>query len=248
MVAEREAETMAKLAKDAPDLQKEIASNTTTMADGKTTLKDLAQENPELLKNMYARWKQGVADGEISTQDFGKYVKRRQSEFRGRSGELEDAFKRGPNEIMVKAPKTNVNEPGIDSISYDTAADRIKLLDNKSVKPDATVSKVSALEKNLPKNLGDDIADIKKIAGTPGVPKEIGDKVLPRLEAAKAEIDAYILKNKLIPEQMGTVSVQNDFGQILAKHGIDRVITFGGAGQGARVSGTLSGPKKFKTE
>lgn len=248
MAADREAEAMAKLQKDAPDLAKEVASSQTTMADGKTTLRDFAQDSPEQLKAMYAQWKHGVAKGEIKTQDFGKYVKSRQSEFRGRFGELEDAFRRGPNEIMVKAPKENVSTPGSDSISYDTKTDRIKYLDNKSVKPDATVSKVSALEKNLPKNLGDDIADIKKITGKPGVPKEIGDKVLPRLEAAKAEIDAYILKNKLTPEQMGSLSVQKDFAQILDKHGIDRVVTFGGAGQGAGISGKLSGPKGFKTE
>jgi Domain of unknown function (DUF4157) len=248
MAAYKEAAAMAKLAKDAPDLQNEVASNATTMADGRTTLKDLAQENPELLQIMYRKWKQGVSNGEITTQDFGKYVRGRQREFRGRSGELEDAFQRGPKEIIVKAPKENVNEPGTDSISYDTKTDRTKLLDNKSVQGEATVSKVTALERNLPENLGKDIADIKTFAGKPDVPKEIGEKVLPRLEAAKAEIDAYVLKNKLTREELGSPSVQKDFGQILDKHCIDRVVTFGGAGQGARISGKLSGPKGFKTE
>ncbi|MDR6943343.1 eCIS core domain-containing protein [Mucilaginibacter pocheonensis] len=248
MAAEKEAKALAQLQQEAPDLHNEVTTNNTTMADGKTTLKDFALENPGLLKQMYAKWKAGLADGSIKTKDFGKYVRSRQSEFRGRSGELDDAFGRGPNEILVKSPKAEVTEPGTDSISYDTKADRIKLLDNKSVKPDATVSKVSALEKNLPKNLADDIADIKKYSGDPGVPKEIGEKVLPRLEAAKAEIDAYILKNKLAPEQLGSEAVQKDFAKILDKHGIDRVVTLGGAGKGAKTSGKLSGDKGFKTE
>jgi hypothetical protein len=248
MAAEKQTNALNKLAKEAPDLHKEVTTNTTKMADGKTTLKDLAQENPSLIKSMFERWKQGLASGDIKTKDFGQYVKSRQSEFRGRSGELEDAFTRGPKEILVKAPKANVNEPGTDSISYEPQTDRIKLLDNKSIKADASVSKVSALEKNLSQNLGDDIADIKKFAGDPGVPKEIGQKVLPRLEAAKAEIDAYVLTNKIPPEKLSSPSVQQEFAKILNKHNIDRVITFGGAGKGTGASGTLTGTKGFKTE
>jgi hypothetical protein len=230
---------------DVPDLKQAVENSKVKMSDGKTALRDIAADNPTGLREMWNQWRAGREAGKIKTKDFGEYVKRRQSEFRGAAGEAGESFKRGPDEIMVKAPKTDVTEPGTDLITYDKKADRVKVIDNKAVQPDATVSKVSASEWNLPKNLADDIAQIEAYAKQPGVPPEIADTVLPRLHAAKADLDAYVAANP--KKSLKSAEVQKEFGRILDKHKIDRVVTTSSGGPGATISGGLK-DKGFKQE
>ena len=128
-------------------------------------------------------------------------------------------------------------------ITYNSQEDRVKLLDNKAVKN--TVGKVSALEKNLAKNIADDIAYIKKYASGEGVPPEIAQKALPRMEAALTEINVYM--NTHPGANPYSQQTQRAFHQILSKHGIDRVVTLSSAGPNAGISGGLSS-KGFKTQ
>jgi hypothetical protein len=237
--------------KDAPDLKQYVESNKSLMPDKRTTLKDLAADTPDTLKEMWSQWKQRRASGEIKTDDFAEYVKARsRSEFKGKAGEHTQAFERGPNEIMIKAPKADVNqpgqpskagvnEPGTDMLSFNVKEDRIKLIDNKAVKE--RVSKVSALEENLPKNLEQDIKDIQKdiqkYAQQPGVPPEINGTVLPRLQAAKADIDAYIKANP--DKDLKSLEVQQEFNKILSKHKIDRIVTTSSGGTNVKLGSKL---------
>ncbi|HEY8953832.1 MAG TPA: hypothetical protein VIP78_14885, partial [Candidatus Dormibacteraeota bacterium] len=140
--------------KDIPALQETVRTSNVTIGDERTTLRDLTADNPQLVRELWIRWQQGRADQSIETADFGAYVRIRQREFRGAGGELTEAFRRGPNEVFVKAPKSVVTEPGSDMITAHLSAGPggpIKLLDNKAVR--GGVAKVSALEQNLPKNL-----------------------------------------------------------------------------------------------
>jgi hypothetical protein len=246
LTAEREKAALAKLKEEAPDLYARVMASKVTLQSGER-LRDLAVKNPDRLKFFYDKWKRFSKQRKRRTT-FGAYVKKRLSGDRGTAGELEDAFVRGPNEIMVKAPKPQSNLPGTDAISYDKDIDRIKLLDNKAVQQESTVEKVSALEKNLPKNLGDDIIDIERYVRDLDVPPEIREKVLPRLKSARAELEEYVRKNNLQADDFYTPKVREAFNSILRNNGIDRVVTFGAAGEGARVSAPLAGAGGVKVE
>ena len=257
MAAQRITDALDIIRKDDPVLADIIANNKVILADGKTTLRELAADNPAGMKRLYAEWSEGRKAGNIKSADFGEYVKVRTRGFRGRGGELTDAFlreqKRG--EILVKAPKPQENLPGTDAISYkpakpgeNVANGRVKLLDNKAVRTGSTVRGVSALEKNLAQNIGDDIKDLEQfVVGKEGVPSEIEDIVLPRLKQAKEDLEEYIQKNGLKPEDLKTEAVQKEFNKILDRNGIDRVVTVEGAGKDVAISARLE-REGFKLE
>jgi hypothetical protein len=245
MAQERLAQGLGKL-NDIPELKQAVESSKITLADGKTTLRDLAADAPDTLREMWSQWNAGRQSGRIKSSDFGEYVKVRQREARGAGGELAEAFGRGQQEILIKAPKADVTEPGTDLISYDKQSGRIKLIDNKAVRSGATVSKVSALEENLSVNLGDDITQIEAYAGKTGVPSEVGSTLLPRLRAAKAEIDAYTTARPGL--NLKSAQVQQDFSVILARHGIDRVVTTSGGGRNVGISPQLATKRGFTKE
>lgn len=250
MAAQRLTDAIDIIRKDDPALADIIANNKVLMADGKTTLRELAADSPSGMKRLYAEWSEGRKAGNIKSADFGDYVKVRMRGFRGRGGELTDAFlreqKRG--EILVKAPKPQENLPGTDALSYETASKRVKLLDNKAVRTGSTVRGVSALERNLAENIGEDIKDLEQfVIHQEGVPSEIEDIVLPRLKNAKKELEDYIQKNGLNAENLKTEAVQKEFNRILDKNGIDRVVTVEGAGKDVSISGRLE-REGFKLE
>lgn len=55
-------------------------------------------------------------------------------------------------------------------------------------------------------------------------------------------------EKQLRPEDLYSPVVRDAFDSILRNNGIDRVVTFGGAGQGTRISTPLSGAAGFDTE
>jgi hypothetical protein len=226
-----------KALEDTPALKQVVESSEATLADGQTKLRDLAGDNPQQLRDYWDDWNAGRASGKVKSDNFADYVKVRQRGVRGAVGEVTEAAQRGPREVLVKAPKANVNEPGTDLISYDPQGDRVKLIDNKAVKAEATVGTVSALEQNLPQNLAQDIPQIDAYASQPGVPPEVKDTVLPRLRAAKADIDAYVAANP--GKNLKSAEVQKEFANILDKHRIDRVVTTSAGGPGATIGGRL---------
>ena len=71
------------------------------------------------------------------------------SEFRGQHGEMSEAFARGQTaRVPIKAPNSKkVNEPGTDMIHFNRETKKVELVDNKAFKEGATVSEVSALER-----------------------------------------------------------------------------------------------------
>lgn len=240
MQTERTQAALEKL-KDVPDLQKAAA------ADPRLT--EMAENSPPELREHWKNYQAGRAKGTVKSPDFGDYVEICGRESGGTAGEYGETFGRGADEIVVKSPKLTpegkaaTTKPGTDMITYDSKGDRVKLLDNKAVKN--PVGKVSALEKNLRKNLADDIADIKKYAGQKEVPPEIRQKVLPRMEAALKDLNVYMEAHPR--ENPYSQRTQKAFNQILRKHGIDRVVTFSSGSPRAGIRKGLRS-KGFQTE
>ncbi|UQX88121.1 DUF4157 domain-containing protein [Jatrophihabitans telluris] len=262
MAAARLQEGLDSLA-DLPDLQNAVAASNRRYG-GQAQLRDLAADSPSELRDMWGRWQANRAAALAANKQptsFEDYVgKVQSSQYRGRHGELTDAFTRGSHEILVAAPG-GVNESGIDSVSYAPASGRIKVLDNKALKTGSSVSKVTALQQNLPSqgpvgartkvgNLAEVIGQVQAVAAQPGVPPEIGQIVLPRLRAAEAAIDSHVAQwQQANPgAALDDRALQADIGRILDQHGIDRVVTTAGGGSNVRISRELGTNQGFSQE
>ena len=236
---------------DLPDLQAQLRSS--AKIGGGADLLDLAADSPAMMREVYAAWKANSARRIAAGEDpltFDRYVKARQTEARGIHGERTEAFSRGQTEIMA-VPPGRVNEAGIDSVSFapNDSGGRIKLLDNKAVRAGSTVSKVSALQQNLPGNLDDVIPVVAQAASQPGVPAVFKDVVLPRLQAASKAVNEHVASwQKANPgKSLTDPALQADIGRILDQHGIDRIVTTAAGGSGVRVSRALR-QQGFKQE
>ena len=183
MVNQKKRAAMAKLKQEAPEIHREVVKGGHRLQSGET-IADLYARNPDRVKFFYQEWmKKGAKRG-----SFNRYVRRRLSGDRGGAGEFLDAFVRGPEELLVKAPKSKSNVRGSDALSYRMSDKRIRYLDNKSVTTGSTIDKVSALEKNLTHNMSEDILDLQRAVLDADVPAEIAQEVIPRLKAARDEL------------------------------------------------------------
>ena len=122
-------------------------------------------------------------------------------------------------------------------VTYDPAADRIRLIDNKSVTAGAEVKQVSALEKNLLTNLRKDTQTVAAYVGQPDVPSVIGTTVLPRMRQAVTEMEQWVAAHPTA--KLTSKATQQEFGEYVERHGIERVVSLSGAGEGADVSKRL---------
>jgi hypothetical protein len=252
MHAERRAKGTAKLD---PDLQK-LAEHSTknkkeTFGDGKTTMQDVAADSPERLNQLWRRWKERKPQGKIRSKTFAEYLSRVRRGERGGAGENTLAFATGPNETMLKAPKGNPFAPGSDMLTYRKDADRIKYYDNKAYGKGAKVDAVSALERNLLKNMKKDIADLAHDAKAGSTPSVVVKTVLPRMRAALADLNAYASKlnsdPKIRARQLDSAKHQKAMNAILAKHGIDRIVTTEAGAPDVSITSDLAG-KGFTKE
>ena len=246
LAKKRKAEVLADLEQRRPEVYKEIIKK--GRLQSRETISDFAARDPQKIEELYADWVKGRARKRKPIKSsFARYVKRRFAHARGQAGEAEDAFVRGADEIMVKAPKSRATARGSDSMTYQTKADRVRYRDNKAFATGAQIEKVSALEKNLIHNLKEDINDIERyLRSATDVPPEIANKVLPRLKDALAELEEYVAKHP--PGDAYAADVRDAFDSILRNNGIDRVVTFAGAGPGVSIAPDLAGKAGFKVD
>ena len=225
--------------------------HTGRLADGRTTIADLAYENPGYVVTLWNDYQK--KSGKIKSRSFVGYVRKRQLGEKGAYGEVTEAFKLGQNYVMVKAPK-DVNLPGIDMIIYDKLDNRIWLIDNKALKSVGIVSEVSALQRNLPQNIKDDITLIKSFEDYPDLPKDIKSEVVSRLQVASNSLDELVKEHldKLKVEKpdlnerddefkrlLQSESIQVKFNDILEKNKINRIVTTSGGGSKISISTSL---------
>ena len=96
------------------------------------------------------------------------------------------------------------------------------------------VMEVAALEQNLLENRGKAIKEVEGYVGKSRVPPEVGNKVLPRLRAAKADIEANLRANP--GKDLKSPDVQKELAQILDRHEVDRVVMTSSAAAGVKIS------------
>ncbi|MGH7616957.1 MAG: DUF4157 domain-containing protein [Gemmatimonadaceae bacterium] len=248
LAATHKQEVLDEMKQRAPEVHQDVVNPSNTPLQSGQDVGDWAAHNPDRAELLHAEWKDGIANGRIKKRTtFAQYLRRRIAGDRGIGGELEYMWVNGHDAIVLKAPKPNSNLPGTDMLIYTPSTGRIQYIDNKAIRAGATVGKVSALEKNFLGNMSKDIDDIERYVRWPDVPPEIRDVVLPRMQSARIELQDYIKTNRIRGKRFYSGRVRDAFDSILRNNGIERVVTFGGAGEGARISTPLSGAAGFGT-
>ncbi|MDT0353144.1 hypothetical protein [Pseudonocardia charpentierae] len=258
MATRRRQDAVTALADD-PALQEAVRSSTPSTG-GRSVLADLAADHPARLRELWADWRAKTAERASKGRppgSFEEYVRlRMDSNDKPELGEYTDAFARGQREIMITAP-SGANRSGIDLVAYDKVTDRIKLLDDKEYA--APVGEVPALQENLVKrnpgrkdprsNLDRAVDDARRAAAVPGAPPEIGQVVVPRIEAARTAVDDHVAAWRAgHPDgDLADPALQAEIGTILAQHGVYRVVTTSLRQDPARITGGLRG-QGFTTE
>lgn len=166
--------------------------------------------------------------------DFERYVEILGRHHVGNFGEFEVAFRLGGTHIILKAPDELVTVAGIDLIAMPRGGGMIHLIDNKALSQ-TQVDAVTALTRNLPKNLAADVDEFAKLIGDANLPKEFED-AFRRMSAANQEI-ATATKG-MTKAQLEGSAAQTTITQALSKQNIERVVSNAG-GQVKDVSADL---------
>jgi hypothetical protein len=185
--------------------------------------------NPQMLQDLF-----GAFNREPRNYPFFGYVQILQRHVRGKLGEFEASFRLGDDFHVLKGPEGSVTTAGTDLVVVNVKTGEVHLIDNKAFTTREQVDAVSALTRNLPKNLADDIAAFQaRIGGRPEVPITV-QAALKKLEDAQAELASLGITNaaKATPAQQPIIAA------VLAKHGIRREVT-GAAGVVDSVSAAL---------
>lgn len=164
---------------------------------------------------------------------FGGYVRNRAGEFRGQLGETAVGFSRGARYTFLKAPDDMVTQRGTDLVAVDrNNNNECLVIDNKAFSS-RVVESVSALVRNIVRNLRDDVEAFRRdSAGRTDLPPELTDAV-GRLERAANEIENDPLvrtardpaTGEFDPNQIAAGDIQVRIDAILRKHNIRRVVT-----------------------
>jgi glycine cleavage system regulatory protein len=172
---------------------------------------------------------------------------------RGALGEWTAAFELGKGGVFIflKGPKAEVTTAGTDLIAIDRNTGEVYVIDNKATLRTKILQKVTALMRNFPQNLAQDIRELRAAAGEHMEPaiaavlarmekaeariREVVELLGPEGEARKKALDANVEVTLRSGER---VPVQQEITDILQVHGIKRIITTSG-GVLERISNAL---------
>lgn len=203
-------------------------------------LQTLLMSDPETLRLYWTRY-----SSRWRPYGFGRYVLFNMYHARGAFGEWTAAFELGRTNMFVflKGPKPEVTTGGTDLVAIDVTSGEVFVIDNKATGTRARIiSRVTALMRNFPQNLREDVLAFRRAAGerpTPAV-----ESMLRRLEAAdrriqaivdllpadRAERQAMLDRNAVITLRSGErIPVQDAITQVLREHQINRVVTDAGS-------------------
>jgi hypothetical protein len=188
---------------------------------GSKVLQDLLRANPEQLNSLWGKY---IGKTPKRLYGFALYVWFNMLHVKGHLGEYSAAFDLGNVLIFLKGPKEDVTTPGTDLVAIDPATGEVLLIDNKAVKA-KLLSKVTALMRNIAKNLADDVAEFQRGAAGKEMAPAV-EAVLRRLERASRKIsDLAAGKSK---EALESAEMQAEIAEILKEHGVRRVVTNAG--------------------
>jgi hypothetical protein len=210
------------LAGEAADLARAV--------DGSPDLQKLAgQGGATTLRQLWAMYRAGRS--RPSKLTFPEYVELLQrTHNKGLHGEYSFAFWAGPTFIVIKAPDAGVTVGGTDIVLIPRGGGPPIWVDQKAV--EGIVPDVSALMRNLPQNVADDLAMMESLT-TSGheYPTELLSAIPIQREASR-RIDAIVKpagRRPLTKEQIESPAVQALIDAALKPLGIRRVVgTFGG--------------------
>ncbi len=160
---------------------------------------------------------------------FEEYADILARHFRGNFGEFEVAFRLGRTHIVLKPPDSLVTLPGADLILIPRTGGDLLLIDNKALSA-LQVDEVSALTRNLPRNLGIDLAEFSRLANDTDVPAHM-QLAINRLTRAQQQLQPIV--GGLTKAQIETPAIQAQINAVLQANRIQRVVTnAGGSVQG----------------
>lgn len=155
---------------------------------------------------------------------FEEYVTILGRHFRGNFGEFEVAFRLGRTHILLKAPDGLVTLPGTDLVAIPRTGGDLLLIDNKALAA-AQVDEVSALTRNLPRNIGMDLNEFSRLANDADVPVHM-QLAINRLTRAQTQLQPIL--QGLTREQIAAPAVQAQIDAVLRANRIQRVVTNAG--------------------
>jgi hypothetical protein len=200
-------------------------------------LRELFRNNPEQLRTY---WRGYTSKPRLIR--FGLYTWFRMHHVRGAIGEWTAAFDLGKSGVLIflKGPKAEVTTGGTDLVAVDRNTGQVYAIDNKATLRTRVLDRVSALMRNFPQNLAQDIAELRAIAdrSEPAV-----ESILRRMESAERRIKAVVdllgpdteTRKRLLDRNAEVTlpsgerkPVQQEITDILQEHGITRLITNSG--------------------
>jgi hypothetical protein len=211
-------------------------------------LRALFRDNPDQLRTY---WLDYISKPRIIR--FGLYTWFRMHHVRGAIGEWTAAFDLGKSGVYIflKGPKAEVTTGGTDLVAIDRNTGQVYAIDNKATLRTQVLQRVTALMRNFPQNLLQDIVELREAMA--GRSEPAVDAVLRRMESAERRIKAVVEllgpegeARKRLLDQNAEVTlpsgerkpVQQEITDILQEHGITRLITNSG-GVLERLSGAL---------
>jgi RNase adaptor protein for sRNA GlmZ degradation len=158
--------------------------------------------------------------------DFPEYVKVLERLHRGLHGEYQFAFWAGERYILLKAPDALVTQAGTDAIVIARGGGKVYWVDQKALAAN-DVAAVSALTRNLPKNLADDLAEFERLVERAAglLPPELA-MAIPRTREALFAVRQLV--HRLTKDEIEMPLVQAQITAILKRFDIERVVANAG--------------------
>ncbi|WP_165226769.1 hypothetical protein [Aquisphaera insulae] len=221
--------------KVAADLTAELAAEIKKLPDRlrgavqrSRALRDLFHTNREQLLEYWSKYSE-----KPRRYGFGLYVWFNMFHVKGQIGEYGAAFDLGNVVIFLKGPEGRVTQRGTDLVGIDRFTGELLLIDNKALRA-RIVDKVSALIKNIARNMGDDLADFRQRLVGREVPPRV-QEVLNNLARANEKIERLLSEPGRDPDGEQT---RQEIANILEDNHIRRMVTPAG-GQSVDVAAAL---------
>lgn len=207
-------------------------------------LRQLAADSPDHFAKVVEGWlrytERKTAEGK-QLMGLDRYVLAlMRSHVRGTLGELTAVFRLGKDFWVLKSPSLDITTPGTDFVVVAKATGEIWFCDNKAVSHES-LSRVSSLTENLPRNLEGDLAEFGALdTAKLLLPEPDAEKIAGAIAGARVvsqKINELLAKTPE-PERRNP-EVQREIGRICRENGVRLVVTNAG-GELTALSGALN--------
>ncbi|MDR5748841.1 hypothetical protein QCE73_37310 [Caballeronia sp. LZ029] len=191
----REKQQLKDWIKDTDARRKELADLAPTVKDSPLLRDRLAHGGDKALFRTWADMKFRPKGRPPVKSTFERYFVRRIGEFRGYGGEMDLACLMADDFVLLKAPDSFVTRTGLDLVALRRGEKgtmrTLAILDNKSFAM-KVIDDVSALTRNLVKNLRNDAAEFRKVAAGLAKPQREYTEMADRMTKAANELEPLL--------------------------------------------------------